>query len=83
MGVVVEGEEDVGEVGDEEVKEGEGEGDGGGGGEVLYFTGDSFSRKARSSGSRSRRGSLFVEGGFERVEENQPIIALVRMADFC
>ena len=24
----------------------------------LYFTGDSFSRKARSSGSRLRRGSV-------------------------
>ena len=37
-------------------------GSGGGGGfvEGLYFTGDSFSRKSRRLGSRSRRGSLLV-----------------------
>lgn len=48
-------------------------GGGDGGEDGLYFTGDSFSRKSRRPGSRSRRGSLLVEGGSEGVEENQPI----------
>lgn len=48
-------------------------GGGGGGEDGLYFTGDSFSRKSRRPGSRSRRGSLLVDGDSEGVEENQPI----------
>ena len=38
---------------------GDGEGEGGAG-EVLYLTGDSFSRKSRRLGSRLRRGSEVV-----------------------
>lgn len=70
------GEEEGVWVEENEVAEAVGEVEVGGEGEAegLYFTGDSLSRKARRSGSRSRRGSLFVEGGFEGVEdENQPI----------
>lgn len=56
-----------------------GEGSGGGGGaEVgLYLTGDSCSRKARSSGSRLRRGSAVaeVEEGSGLELENQPMAA--------
>ncbi len=54
---------------DSEVEEGVGtswgggsnsDGGGGCGGDVVYFTGDSFSRKSRRLGSRSRRGLLLV-----------------------
>lgn len=50
------------------------EGDGGGF-EVWYFTGDSFSRKSRRLGSRSRRGSLLLsfELPFLPEPRNQPI----------
>lgn len=51
---------------------------GGGGAEVgLYLTGDSCSRKARSSGSRLRRGSAVAEVEVEEGPglelENQPM----------
>lgn len=50
--------------------------DGAGAGAGLYFTGDSFSRKARRSGSRSRRGSLSLDGVAEEEPENQPMAQL-------
>ena len=45
----------------------------GGGGAGVYFTGDSLERKSRRLGSRSRRGSLFVEFGGSDLPQNQPI----------
>ena len=50
-------------------------GGGGGGAEVWYLTGDSFSRKSRRLGSRSRRGSLLLGGVLlpPNHPENQPI----------
>ena len=48
----------------------------GGGAEVWYLTGDSFSRKSRRDGSRSRRGSLellLVDELLPNHPENQPI----------
>ena len=48
-------------------------------GEGLYFTGDSFSRKSRSSGVSSLRGSLLsAGGGLEEV--NHPMTELVRLS---
>ena len=49
-----------------------GSGGRGGGGEVVYFTGDSFSRKSRKLGSRSRRGSLLLPPSL-LLPQNQPI----------
>ena len=85
--MVVEGEEAEASVGSANLEEvdlaslsgrGEGsgaEGGGGGGFEVWYFTGDSFSRKSRKLGSRSRRGSppLSLELPFLPEPQNQPI----------
>lgn len=48
----------------------------GGGAAVWYLTGDSFSRKSRREGSRSRKGSLellLVEVLLPNHPENQPI----------
>ncbi len=39
---------------------------------MVYFTGDSFSRKSRKLGSRSRRGSLLVFSSL-LLPQNQPI----------
>lgn len=54
-------------------------GSGGGvgtGGAGVYFTGDSLERKSRRLGSRSRRGSLFEDGGGSGLPQNQPIVGL-------
>lgn len=58
----------------------------GGGAEGWYLTGDSFSRKSRREGSRSRRGSLILELFEEELlpnhPENQPIGPGSTMAQF-
>ena len=79
MGFVVEGEAEAAPVYLANLSgcgDGSGpEGGGGGGFEVWYFTGDSFSRKSRRLGSRSRRGSLLVSFELPFLPEppNQPI----------
>ena len=55
----------------------------GGGGAGVYFTGDSLERKSRKLGSRSRRGSLFVDFGGSDLPQNQPIVGWRKEAIGC